>query len=139
MRAMIQIDVVGLETLQARVDRFDDVLSRQPKRWGRPHRRKALGRQDDPVAIAARFHPAPDDRFRWRRPSRSSRRRIRICGVEEMSGHARTRRREFRRCAVVYLKPNVMVRAQHRHFESVATSRRISITTLPDSLLPASL
>jgi len=59
------------------------VLSRQPKRWGRAHRRKALGRQDDPVAIAARFHPAPDDRFGGADRLDRAAERIRICGVEE--------------------------------------------------------
>src|SRR5262245_1514604 len=82
---LLQVDIVRLQALEARVDRLDDVTARQSKAVGTATRRcPAFRREDDPVAVTARLHPPPDDAFGFTDRLQRAAERVRVRRVEEL-------------------------------------------------------
>jgi hypothetical protein len=87
---LIQVDVVGAEPPQRRLDRVQDVLARHalvPRL--RPHRADAFRRQHELVPLAAQ--PAADDLLRAAGRVVAATERIDVGGIEEVDATRRCR------------------------------------------------
>src|SRR5579864_2343495 len=80
---LVEIDIVGLEPLQRRVDRIKDVLARHPLiPWLSAHLSDAFGGEDEARALA--LQPAADDLLGSTCRLTAAAERIDVRGVEEI-------------------------------------------------------
>ena len=82
----IEIDVVGLQTLQRRLAGALDIGRLEPLAGG--HLAADLGDQHDLVAIASRLHPLADDGFRFTTLMPRCPARIDVSGVDGVEAGA---------------------------------------------------
>src|SRR5580704_4585393 len=80
---LVKIDVIGLQTAQARLDRIEDMPPREPAVIrSRAHRHPALGREND--LMATPLQPFADNSLGAPGGFQRTTHRIAVCGIEEI-------------------------------------------------------